>query len=150
MNYQKMLEKILSRSEYAGIPPELYSDDYTLFSHLTSINIIGQYDWKHLDETSLYCFIDERMCSVELKGLEPIGIMPDSASKYYMELFPSGKANYVRFVLRYYDSMMKKVGLRLIDIDTRDDCYNLIVVKSSVVTKLKRIKSDFWKFREVK
>lgn len=150
MNYPKMLEKILSKQEFAGSSPELYHDDNTLLRHLLNMNIIGQFDWKHLNDVSLYNFIDERMCAIDSKGLEPIGLMPTSASNYYMELYPSGRVNYASFVLRYYDRMMKNVGLRLLHINLEDDSYNIVVVKSANVSKLKRIKTDFWKYLEIK
>jgi len=147
MDYCKMLAKLLSKSELESLKNSVKDwHDLILFKHLTDIGIILCIDWKHSDENCIYLFIDERLFSIASFGLEAYNITPSSASELYNEIHPSGKRNFVSFMLKFYNKSLKDAGLKLMNIDRQNDAYNLVLVKASDAPKLKRIKSDFWKF----
>ena len=82
-------------------------------------------------------------------GLESQMITPSSAKELYNEIHPNGKRNFVGFVLKFYNKSLKNAGLKLMTLDRQDDSYNLVLEKANDAPKLKRIKSVFWKFRDL-
>ncbi len=147
MDYQRMLVKILSNSEFDNLKDSIKEwDDNRLYKHLTEVGVIGSFDWKHCDEHSIYLFIDERLFSIASLCLETKNITPSSATELYDEIHPKGKRDFVSFVLKFYNNSLKSRGLKIMTINRQDDAYNLVVVKAIDAPKLKRIKSNFWNF----
>lgn len=149
MDYERMLKKILSTKEYKAIDKSILNyGDEKILEFLVSIGVVGIYDWKDAEERTLYNFIDERMFALSLSGLEIMGIYPCSASNIYNHIHSNGLSNYVSFLLRFYNRVLRKNGMRLLEIDGQEDYHRLIVVHSSNSSKLKSIKSLFWKFSD--
>ena len=147
MDYDRMLAKLLSKSEFENLKDSIKGwDDYCLYKHLAEVGVIRSFDWRHCDEHSIYLFVDERLFSIVSLGLEAKHITPSSATELYNEIHPNGKRNFVSFVLKFYNKSLKSTGLKIMTINRQDDAYNLVVVKSIDAPKLKRIKSDFWNF----
>lgn len=147
MDYGRMLAKLLSTSEFDNIRDTITKwDDLSLFKYLNDVGVIHSFDWKHGDDYGIYLFIDERLFSIASLGLESQKITPYSATELYNEIHPNGKRSFVSFLLKFYNRSLKGTGLKLMAIDRQDDAYNLVLVKANDVPKLKRIKSEFWKF----
>lgn len=150
MDYRRMLSKLLSKSEFENIKDSANLwNDQSLFDSLAEFGVIRSFDWKHSDENSIYLFIEERLFSIASLGLDTQNITPSSATELYNDIHPNGKRSFVNFVLKFYDKMLRRYRLRLMTIDKQEDVYNILLVEASDVPKLKRIKSDFWKFREI-
>lgn len=151
MDYRRMLSKLLSKSEFESLKDSINGrDDQSFFDSLKEFGVIRSFDWKHSDEYSIYLFIDERLFSIASLGLEAQNITPSSATELYNDIHPNGKRNFVSFVLKFYDKLLKRAKLRLMTVDRQEDAYNLVLVEASETPKLKRIKSDFWKFCDIK
>lgn len=149
MDYKRMLNKILSSEEYIAIDKDIFHcSDEEILEFLVNIGVVGIYDWKDAEEQTLYNFIDGRMLAMSLSGLEIMGIYPYSASKLYNQIHSNGISNYVSFMLRFYNRVLRKNGMRLLEIDRQDDCHRIIVVRLSNSSRLKSVKSLFWKFRD--
>ena len=147
MNYGRMLGKLLTNREFEGLRDSIKGwDDLRLFNYLRELGVIHSCDWKHGDDYDIYLFIDERLFSMASSGLEAKKITPSSAKELYNEIHPNGKRIFVCFVLKFYNKSLKSTGLKLMTVDRQDDSYNLVLVKANDAPKLKRIKSDFWKF----
>lgn len=150
MDYKRMLEKILSKTESKTYNNDIVNyGDEKLLEFLVSIGVVGVYDWKHAEEQTLYNFIDGRVLAMASSGLEIMGEKPCSATELYNQVHSNGGANYVSFMLRYYNRILQRNGLKLLEIDGKDDCHRIVVVQSSNSSKLKGIKSSFWKFRDI-
>lgn len=147
MDYKRMLEKILSTKEYKAIDQDVinYSDE-KLLEFLVTIGVVGIYNWKYAEERELYNFIDGRMFALSFSGLEIMGVYPCSASDLYNRIHSNGLSNYVSFLLRFYNRVLRRNGMRLLEIEGQEDYHRIIVVHSSNTSKLKSIKSSFWKF----
>jgi len=151
MDYRRMLSKLLSKSEFESYKDsERGWDDVRLFKYLSDVGVIHSFDWKHCDEYDIYLFIDERLCSVASLGLEPLNITSSSATELYSDIHSNGKRDYVSFVLKFYNKILISTEWRLMTIDRQDDCHNLVLVKAIDIPRLKHIKSNFWKFCDVK
>lgn len=150
MDYRRMLNKLLSKSEFENLKDSANLwNDQSLFDSLAEFGVIRTFDWKHSDENSIYLFIEERLFSIASLGLDTQNITPSSATELYNDIHSNGKRNYVNFVLKFYDKLLRKSRLRLMTIDKQEDAYNIVLVEANDVPKLKLIKSDFWKFREI-
>lgn len=151
MDYGKMLSKLLSKSEFESFEDPMRKwDDQSLFKHLIDVGVIRPFDWKHCEESDIYLFVDERMCSIASLGIDSLTINSSAATELYNEIHPNGKRNFVCFVLKHYNRLLSSTGLKVMTINRYDDSYYLVLVKTCDVSKLKLIKSDFWKFCDVK
>ncbi len=151
MDSARMLGKLLSKPELEGIKDIMRDgDDFSLFKHLIDVGVIRPCDWKHCDEADLFLFVDERMSVIAFKGLSPLNITPSSATELYDEIHRTGKRNFANFLLKFYNRILASTGLKLMAINRQDDCYYLVLVQASEASKLKRIKSNFWIFYDLK
>lgn len=148
MNKLKMISKILSPIEYAkfiSVENDTY-DDVSLRNLLIELGIITISDWKYLEENALYNFIDERLFTIAQTGLEENNVFRETMKERYDMFHPKSDYNKVTFAMGFYSTVLKTTPARLLLRDTGDDFYDILVVPASSVQKLKKIRSEFWKF----
>ena len=138
-----MMKKLLANEEYCLYESVSSYDDYELLSWLQQNGIMFHQDWKHIDEQEIYAFINKRSCALKT---QPLPINEAKMTEWVNSMFFHSNSQLVKSLLFQYDTLIRKIGLRIINRQTYSDCYNLFIVTSENASKLCVIKSDFWNF----
>lgn len=145
MNYKTMLAKILSKEELANMNLEIIKEDKRLLNELSNKNYLMILDWSgEFNEGDLFNFINGRLSSMLGKKLD----LPEKeVYQLYNNKSEKERGDFPPFAFDYFDKYLKSVGARLALLNLECDSYFVIVAYEKDAEKLKKIKSDFWKFR---
>ena len=148
MKYKTMLTKILSKKELADIDVKIIKEDGILLDVLRRRNYILVVDWSgECEENELFNFFNNRVTSLSGKKLN---ILSGDVYKSFNETFTNPKkGDFLPFALNYFNEQLKSLGFRIVLLDMGNDAYYLLVASKNNANKLTKVKSDFWKFKEL-
>lgn len=142
-----MLSKLLSESDNIEYYNDI-EDDRKLLSQMSGFRFCISLDWKHcVSEDEFYEFIQYRaklliQCNINRNGM--------SASELFSIVNKRPKdGDWHPFLFKYYDKLLAKYQLGLINLDVDDDAYNIFVVRRENISKLQRTKSDIGAFKRI-
>lgn len=150
MDKRRMLEKLLSKSEFASIAySNALNDDNSLLSLMATNNVYRRYDWKDLvTENDFFAFVSERAIKLTNRFLKPDTMSATALFRVMNKNKQEG--DWLPFLFGHYDKLIQQNNLGIVFLDKEDDSYSVFVVQRENISKLQRIKSDMWVFKRVK
>ena len=149
MDKKGMLENLLTTSESAS---DAYcnalKDDNRLFALMATDDVYRWYDWKESVAEDLFlAFVSERAkkltdCTLNLEA-------KSATSLFRMLNKNQQEGDWLPFLFKYYDKLLRQHQLGIIFLDQEDDSYTIFVVKRENISKLIKIKSLFWRFKSI-
>lgn len=147
MDYSRMLEKILTTSEFSHLKKaKQISDDYTAMQYLEDRLVICVTGINDCDGERIFSFIDQRLNKFSDDGMLIHEINPINPSQKNYLSHKDRLLSFTMYCLQYYDNALKRDGLRIVLTSTPGDFLPFMVVKSENVDLLSQMKTDYWKF----